>query len=230
MLSERILNLKERLVRMAALAEDMIAKAVRGLQQRDADLLGEVVGGEEHQLNGLELEVEEECTRIIALFEPKARDLRTIMAAIRMSLDLERIGDHAVNIAQGALFLVARPEVKPLVDTPVMAGLSAAMMRDSVEAFIRGDAALAAAVLGRDDEVDALCARIIGDLVPLMAADPSLIERAMKLVRVVQNLERIADLSTNIAEQVIYLEEGHSVKHRHAESGPAPDGPDGGQA
>ncbi|MBP7866452.1 MAG: phosphate signaling complex protein PhoU [Acidobacteria bacterium] len=221
------MHLKERVIRMATLAEAMIEHSVRGLKERQTDILRQVIDVEEPQLNALEMEVEELCTRIIALYEPKARDLRQILAAVRMSIDLERIGDHAVNIAQSSLFLVERPEVKPLEDTPRMADLSIAMMRDSVDAFIRGDAELARDVLGRDDAVDALCAKIVRDLLPLMATDAAVIERAMKLVRVVQNLERIADLSTNICEQVIYLEEGHNVKHHHVDDGPATEGPGG---
>lgn len=230
MLGERILHLKERVIRMAVLAEAMIEHSVRGLKERQADLLRQVVDVEEPQLNALEMEVEELCTRIIALYEPKARDLRQILAAVRMSIDLERIGDHAVNVAQSSLFLVERPEVKPLEDTPRMADLSIAMMRDSVDAFIRGDVDLARDVLGRDDAVDELCAKIVRDLLPLMAADAAVIERAMKLVRVVQNLERIADLSTNICEQVIYLEEGYNVKHHHTGESPESRGPAGREA
>lgn len=224
MLAEKILQMRERLMEMAGLAEEMIDRSIRGLEQKDGRLLRELLEASENRLNSLELEIDEQCASIIALHEPRARDLRLVLLALRMATDLERIGDHAVNIAQSALFLMERPPVKPLVDIPNMANETRAMLRDSVTAFVREDAGLAEAILVRDDRIDAYRDQIYRELITYMVSDATTIERALHLMRVTANLERAADLSTNIGENVIYLVQGRVVKHGHRDEPREPEG------
>jgi phosphate transport system protein len=216
MLPEKILQLRERVIEMSALAEEMIDQSIRGLTEKNPRLLREVLERSETRVNDLEIAIDELGAAIIALHEPRAKDLRLILMALRMSADLERIGDHAVNIAQSAEFLIERPPVKPLVDIPLMAEETRAMLRDSIDAFVHEDPEKAAAVLKRDDRIDAFRDQIMRELITYMLSDASTIERAMRLIHITQNLERAADLSTNICEDVIYLVQGKVVKHRRA--------------
>lgn len=213
MLSEKILQLRERVIEMSALAEEMIERSIRGLTERNSRLLRGVLDESEPRVNDLEIAIDELGTAIIALHEPRAKDLRLILMVLRMSADLERIGDHAVNIAQSAEFLIERPPVKPLVDIPLMAEETRAMLRDSIDAFVQEDSEKAVAVLRRDDRIDAFRDQIMRELITYMLSDASTIERAMRLLHITQNLERAADLSTNICENVIYLVRGKVVKH-----------------
>ncbi|HOS99669.1 MAG TPA: phosphate signaling complex protein PhoU [Acidobacteriota bacterium] len=215
MLAEKIMEMRERLMEQANLAEEMIDQSIRGLEEQDGRLLRELLTVSEARLNELEIEIGEQCATIIALHEPRAKDLRLVLLALRMATDLERIGDHAVNIAQSALFLIERPPVKPLVDIPNMAAETRAMLRDSITSFIREDAALAEGILTRDDRIDEYRDQIHRELITYMVSDATTIERALHLMRVTANLERAADLSTNIAENVIYLVQGRVVKHGH---------------
>jgi len=217
MLNEKILTLREMLIGMSALVQEMIESSIRGLLEKDGLRLREIIDRSEPKVNQWEVELDDMATSLIALHEPKARDLRLILMAMRINNDLERIGDHAVNIAESGLYLVDRPPVKSLVDIPRMAELAVAMLRDALAAFIREDAALARAVLARDDEVDALRLQVLRELVVIMTSEASAIERALHLDRIAQNLERSADLSTNVAEDVIYLVEGTVVKHHALE-------------
>lgn len=216
MLPEKILLLRERVIEMSALVEEMIDQSIRGLADRNPRLLQAVIEESEPRVNALEIAIDELGATLIALHEPRARDLRLILTVLKMNSDLERIGDHAVNIAQSAGFLVERPPVKPLVDIPRMAAETRAMLRDSIDAFVHEDTELAAAVLKRDDQIDSLRDQIFRELITYMVSDASTIERAMRLIHVTQNLERAADLSTNICENVIYLVQGRVVKHGHA--------------
>ena len=217
MLEERTVHLRERLMEMAALAEAMIDRSIKGLAQKDNAILREVMDRDEPRVNDLEIEIDELCANIIALYEPRAKELRQILMALKMNADLERIGDHAVNICQSAEFLIERPPVKPLVSIPQMARETMAMVRDSISAFIKEDPQLAHAVLQRDDQIDAYRDQIIRELITYMLSDASTIERALHLIQVTQNLERAADLSTNIGEYTIYMVEGKVVKHGHQE-------------
>lgn len=216
MLEEKINSLKKSLVEYATLVEHMIEGSINGLLQRDTDLLHRIIGEEEAKANKMELEIDELCTTFIARYEPKAKDLRMILMALKMNNDLERMGDHAVNIAGSALFLVERPQVKPLIDIPNMAKIVMNMLKDSINSFIKEDAKLAKVVCEQDDNVDALRAQILRELITFMTSDPCTIERSLHLIRISKNLERIADLSTNIGEDVIFMVEGRVIKH-HAE-------------
>jgi phosphate transport system protein len=215
MLEEKSVHLRERIMEMATLAEAMIDRSIKGLAQKDMRLLQEVLEEDEPRVNSLEIEIDELCATIIALHEPRAKELRQILMILKMNADLERIGDHAVNICQSAEFLVERPPVKPLVDIPQMADETMAMVRDSITAFIKEDPQLAHSVLLRDDRIDAYRDQIIRELITYMLSDASTIERALHLILITQNLERAADLSTNIGEYVIYMVNGKVVKHGH---------------
>ncbi|HOP44980.1 MAG TPA: phosphate signaling complex protein PhoU, partial [Flavobacteriales bacterium] len=166
-----MLEMRERLMEMAGLAEEMIDQSIRGLEQKDGRLLRELIQESETRVNALENEIDEQCATIIALHEPRARDLRLVILALRMATDLERIGDHAVNLAQSALFLIERPPVKPLVDIPNMAGETRAMLRDSITAFVREDAELARSILARDDRIDEYRDQIHRELITYMVSD-----------------------------------------------------------
>ncbi len=217
MFEERLTGLKRQVVEYAGLVEAMIEKAVRGLLENERDLLIEVIEADEPRANSLEMEIDEMGTALVAQFQPKAKDLRTILMIMRMGNDLERMGDHAVNIAQSGLYLTERPLVKPYIDLPRMAELAVSMLKDSIVAFINEDAGLAGNVCERDNEVDALRDQIFRELVTHMVSDSRTIERALHLTRVAGNLERVADLSTNICEDVIFMVKGQVIKHHRAE-------------
>jgi phosphate transport system protein len=213
MLDERLDEAKGKLLKSASLVERMIEKSVRGLTRRDEGLLLEVIEQDEPGENELEVEIDEACIQLIARYQPQARDLRTIMMISRMNNDLERMGDEAVNISEGALFLIKRPEVKPLIDIPKMAKEARKMVRDSLKSFMEEDTQLAKDVCQRDDIVDGLRDDVLRELITFMASDPTTIERSNHLIRISRSLERIADLSTNICEDVIYMVEGKTIRH-----------------
>jgi phosphate transport system protein len=217
MLEERITGLKREIVEYAGLVEAMIEKAVSGLLQRRREVLTDVIERDEPKANALEIEMDDMCTALIAQYEPKARDLRTILMVLKMSNDFERMGDHAVNIAESGLYLMERPPVKPYIDIPRMAEVTKKMLRDSIAAFVNEDAVLAKSVCERDSVVDELRIQILRELITYMTADPTTIERALHLIRVSGNLERIADLATNACEDVIFMVEGRVIKHHHFE-------------
>ena len=213
MLKNRILELKEKLMEMASLVETMLENSKRGLVEKKKELLLEIIEKKEPVVNSLEIEIDEFCTELIALYQPKASDLRIILTVLKINNDLERIGDHAENISQSALFLIERPQIKPLIDIPRMADEAIQMIKDSITAFLQKDTALASSVLVRDDIVDNLRDQIIRELITYMASDPTTIERALELIRIAHNLERAADLATNLSEDVIFMVEGKIVKH-----------------
>ena len=213
MLREKILNLKEKITQMALLVEEMLEDSKAGLLKKDRDRLLGVINKKEPKINAMEIEIDEFCTELIALYEPKASDLRLILTALKMNNDLERIADHAVNISESALFLIERPQVKPLIDIPRMADEAIDMVRESITAFLERDTNRARRVLERDDIVDNLRDQVIRELVTYMASDPKTIERSLELIRIAHNLERAADLATNLCEDIIFMVEGKIVKH-----------------
>jgi len=217
MLEERMLSLKREIVQYAGLVEAMIDKAINGLLQRRRDVLAEVIERDEPRANTLEIEMDNLCTALIAQYEPKARDLRTILMVLKMSSDFERMGDHAVNIAESGIYLMDHAPVKPYIDIPRMAEVTIGMLRDSITAFVNEDAVLAKSVCERDSIVDDLRIQILRELITYMASDATTIERALHLIRVSGNLERIADLATNACEDVIFMVEGRVIKHHHFE-------------
>jgi phosphate transport system protein len=217
MLEERITGLKREIVEYAGLVEGMVSKAVAGLLEKHREVLTEVIERDEPRANTLEIDMDDLCTALIAQYEPKARDLRTVLMVLKMSNDFERIGDHAVNIAESGIYLMDRPPVKPYIDIPRMAEVTIKMLRDSITAFVNEDAGLAKSVCERDSIVDDFRIQILRELITYMASDPATIERALHLIRVSGNLERIADLATNACEDVIFMVEGRVIKHHHFE-------------
>lgn len=213
-LEEKINELKGKILLMADIAKEMVTKSIRTLTEKNEALSKEVIEKDEPRVNDLEIEIEESAINLIALYQPEASHLRTVMMIIKINNDLERIGDHAVNIAQGVMnWLIHKPMVKPLIDLPRMAEGTTKMLSDSVDAFIRGDAELARNVCRRDSEVDSLLDQITRELITYMVSDSKTIDRALALILVARNLERIADLATNLAEDVIYIVKGEIIKH-----------------
>jgi phosphate transport system protein len=209
---EELKNLKEKLLRMAALVEESVELSIEGLKNQKEKLALEVLKREEG-VNLLDVEIDETCLRLLALRQPMAGDLRFITSAMKIGVELERMGDLAVNIAERTIELLKAPLLKPLIDIPRMAKMSQAMLRDSIRAFIDRDEKLASDVCRRDDEVDSLDDQIFRELLTYMIENPATIRRAVGLLLVGRYLERIADHATNIAEDVIYLVRGKTIKH-----------------
>ncbi len=214
-LDVEVSELKSELVRMAGLAETAIGVAVKALVSRDADMARQVVASDD-AINGLEIEIDEACLRMLALYQPEATDLRLIAMVLKINNDLERMGDQAVNIAERTLELLKEPLLKPLIDIPRMAAVAQAMVKDSLDAFARQDVDLARSVCRRDDEVDRYDDQIFRELLTYMMEDPKAITRSVNLILVSRHLERIADHATNIAEDVVYLAQGKTIKHHVA--------------
>ena len=214
---EELKELKEKLLEMASRAEEQIGLAVRSLRDRKREQACEVLEKEE-DINRLDIEVDDMAMRMLALRQPMAADLRFITGGMKISSDLERIGDLAVNIAERTLELLKFPQLKPLIDIPRMAEMAQGMVRDALNSFVNGDADLARNVVLRDDEVDNLNQQIFRELLTYMMENPATITRAVDLILVGRHLERIADHATNIAEDVIYMVKGKTIKH-HIEEG-----------
>jgi len=210
---------KTNLIKMSSFAEEAIALSIRALLERDAALAREIIAQDE-RINAMEIAIDDGIVDLLALQQPVASDLRFILAAMKINNDLERIGDHAVNIAESALQYAGSPPVKPFADLPKMALVTKEMLRDSIDAFIHSDSVKARAVLLTDDTIDDLNRAIVGELVALIRSQPAVLEQALDLIRVSRNLERVADLSTNIAEEVVFVAEAQIVKH-HAEEKPS---------
>jgi len=209
-------GLKKRLLNMGALVEERVHGAIQALMERNPESAQAIAQGDE-EVNALQIEIDDRCLKLLALQQPMASDLRLITSAMKINADLERIGDQAVNIAENALQMLDAPPLKPLIDLPRMAEMAEHMTRDSLDAFVRRDPALARQVLGQDDAVDSLKDTIFRVLLTYMMADPGTIERALSLILISRNLERIADHATNIAEDVIFLVEAKDVRHGHEE-------------
>jgi len=213
MLEVKISQLKEKLLFMGSIVERMIGESIKALVERDENLACNVIDELEPKVNKLEIEIDEMCVNVLALYQPKASDLRTVTMVMKINNDLERVGDHAVNIAERTLFLISKPPVKPLIDIPRMAQESADMLRDSLNSFTNGDPKLAVDVCARDDIVDNLRDQIARELITYMISDPRTIERALNLILISRDLERVADLATNIAEDVVFMVRGETIKH-----------------
>ncbi|MBZ0156584.1 MAG: phosphate signaling complex protein PhoU [Alphaproteobacteria bacterium] len=209
---EELLDLKGKVLKMGAMVETAIRDSVRSLVERDKELSKAVIG-RDHQINSLDVEIDEDSIRLIALRQPKAGDLRFITTAMKITTDLERMGDLAVNIAERALELSEEPLLKPYIDIPRMSQLAQGMTRDALDAFVKRDKRLAMDVIMRDDEVDDLKHEVLKELLFFMVQDPTTASRAMKISFVAQYLERIADHATNISEMVIYLVAGKIIRH-----------------
>ena len=208
-------HVKVRLLTMSGEAEAALGMAVQALLERDGAKAQQVIRGD-RAIDAMEMEIEEQCINLLALHQPMARDLRMLTSALKIANDLERVGDHAVNIAQSAERLAQSRPITPEPEIIEMARLAREMLSDALEAFIRGDAAAAREVCRRDDRVDALHRSVFRILLTHMMEDAHSISAGMELFLVSRNLERVADLATNIGEDVVFLVEGKSIKH-HAE-------------
>jgi len=204
-------RLKEKVVFMGQMVEEMIRESVRALVERDETILDEVFC-REGEVDSLMVQIDETCLRMLALHQPMATDLRFITSAIKINADLERIADQAVNIAQRAKELVNQPQVKPLIDIPRMGELAQQMLKSCLDAFVNGDEGLAMKVILADDQVDNLRDQVFRELLTYMMSDPMTIPRAIQLILVSRHLERIADHATNIAQDVIYIIRGKDVR------------------
>jgi len=209
---EELEALKQTLLAMGGLVEDQIRRVMRALLERD-DVIAQEVIDRDRQVNTYDVEVDEQCVNLLALHQPAAGDLRFITTAMKIVTDLERIGDQAVNIAQRALELNREPQLKPYIDLPRMADRAQRMVKESLDAFVARDTALARQVCGEDAEVDALKEQIFRELLTYMMEDPRTVSRAIRVILISRFLERVADHATNIAEMVIYLVEGKMVRH-----------------
>jgi len=209
---EELTQLKQKLLHMGDTSQEMIGLAVKSLVERKDAYAKEVFNLEE-RVNHMEVEIEEEVLKLLALRQPAARDLRLLTAILKINNDLERVADQAVNISEVAVYLLKEPLLKPLIDIPKMATLAQRMIKNSLDAFVNHDADLAKEVCHDDDEVDQINDQIFRELLTYMMEDPKAITRAVDLILVSRNLERIADHATNISEDVIFIEQGKNIKH-----------------
>jgi phosphate transport system protein len=209
---EDLRGLRAGLLKMGGLVERQIAEAMESLVNRDSDHGRQVIARDE-EVNRMDSENDEMCIRLLALHQPTASDLRFITTGLKITTDLERIGDNAVNICERALELNEVPQLKPYVDLPRMAEIAQSMVKDSIDAFMRDDAELADQVIARDDEVDQLNYQMYRELLSYMAEDPRTIGQSTRLLFVSKYLERIADHATNIAEMVIFMVKGKMIRH-----------------
>jgi phosphate transport system protein len=209
---EDLKKLREEILYMGGLVEDQIQKAVTSLVDRDSKL-AEVIIERDHEVNRLDVDIDDLCIKLLALHQPAGRDLRFITTGLKITTDLERIGDMAVNICERALELNQEPQLKPYIDLPRMAQIAEGMIRESLDAFVREDTDLALKVCKDDEQVDQLNSQIFREVISFMIGDPLTINRAMKLSSISKYLERIADHATNIAEMVVFMVKGKSIRH-----------------
>jgi phosphate transport system protein len=210
---EELGNLREMVLRMGGLVEQMTHRAIQALVERKIEMIAEVQAMEA-KVNQLHVDIDEDCIEMIALRQPTATDLRFITAAMKINTDMERIGDQAINITESAEFLLTVPPVKPLIDIPRMAEVAKEMLRDSLDAFVNGNDRLAYETIKKDDIVDQLKDQVFRELLTYMMADPETIRRALGLILVSRHLERIADHATNICEDVIFMVKGKDIRHQ----------------
>lgn len=215
-------SLQQLLLRMGGLVERQIAHAIESLVERDSELARDVIA-RDREVNQLDILVDEECLKVIALHQPAAGDLRFVTTALKINTDLERIGDMAVNICERALELNQEPMLKPYIDIPNMAKEAQRMVHTSLDAFVRRDTALAREVIEEDDVVDGYAHQLYRELLSFMVEEPKTISRATRILLVSKYLERIADHATNIAEMVVFMVDGKMIRHATSLPGNEPD-------
>jgi phosphate transport system protein len=209
---EELQGLRAALLKMGSLVEHQIAQAVESLVNRDTEQARQTIAGDV-EVNRMDVAIDGCCIRLLALYQPMAGDLRLVTTGLKVTTDLERIGDNAVNICERVLELNAEPPLEPCIDIPGMAAVVQSMVRDSLDAFTRNDPALAEEVIARDDEVDRLNHRIYGQLLGYMTQNPQTVGRATRMLFVAKYLEKIADHATNIAEMVVFMVKGRTIRH-----------------
>ena len=213
---EELEQLRARLLAMGGLAEERVRAAMQIIVSRDQGLIDGVLKGDE-PINELHKEIDGRCFRLLALRQPMASDLRSILAAVKINTDLERVGDLAVNIAEAGRRYLQHPPVKPLIDIPRMAEIAQRMLRESIDAFVKRDPALAQAVLAEDDTLDGLKDQVFRELLTYMLQSPQTVEPSLDLILIARHLERIGDHATNIAEDVIFMVSAKDVRHTGVE-------------
>jgi len=220
MLEEKLNSLKNDIINYTNLVQAMIEKSATGLFERNKDIIDQVIDIDEHRANEIEIEIEEICTQLIAQFQPKAKDLRTILMISKMNNDLERIADLAVNVAKGSIYLIGRTEEKPLQKINQLKGNVVKMLNDTTRSFIREDVILARNVVEADNDVDELRDSILRDLVTFLSERDQKIGKLIhyikisrKIERIASHMERMADHITNIAEDIVFMVEGKVIKH-----------------
>ncbi len=211
---DELREVKVKILKMGSLVEEAIGRAIRSLVERNNRLAEEVIEGD-RVINTYDVEIDEECIRVLALRQPVGGDLRFITTAMKITTDLERIGDFAENISKLALELNKEPQLKPYIDIPLMAKIVQGMVVDVLESFTKPDTAIAYDVIQRDEQMDNLAIQIFNELLFFMIKDTCTVSRAVKISYVAKHLERMADHATNIAEMVIYMVEGKFIRHTH---------------
>jgi len=209
-------QLKGMLAEMATMSSSMVSDSIRALVERDSELAEKVIEKDSH-LDQLDVDIDEHCIRMLALFEPKAVDLRYIITATRIIIDLERVGDHCVSISRDVLKLNNLPQLKPYIDLPIMAENAIAMINDSLQAFFDADTKLAYDVIKRDDGIDKLNDQVVRELLTYTMEDVKTLPVVLALMNISRRLERVADHATNIAEMVYYMVEGKIIRHSYIE-------------
>jgi phosphate transport system protein len=220
--AEELDELTQRLLVMAGMAEERVNTAMRGLVDRDCELIQDVITGDQ-ALNALHLEIDDRCFKLLALQQPMASDLRMIVSTVKINGDLERVGDLAVNIAEAAERYIAHPPVKTLIDLPRMGELAQRMLRDAIDAFVSHRREAALEVLAHDDVLDSLKDQIFRELLSHMLSDPGTIEPGLDLILISRHLERIGDHATNIAEDVIFIVDALDIRHHAVDPASAPE-------
>ena len=211
---DELQSLKEQILRMGGLAEEQVQGALRALVERDSDLARRIIEND-RQVNTMDVAIDEDCLRLLALQQPTARDLRFITTAMKISTELERISDLAENICERAIELNEEPQLKPYIDIPLMANWALKMVKGALDAFVNHDADLARKVCLDDDFVDDLTHQLFRELLSFMVENPQTTTRAIRITFIAKYLERIADHATNVAELVVYLVEGKIIRHTH---------------
>lgn len=209
---EELAELKQKILRMGALVEEQIQEAMKALVDRDEVLARQVIEND-RRVNTLDVEIDEACLELLALYQPAARDLRFITTAMKISTELERMSDLAENVCERTIELNEEPQLKPYIDIPRMAEMALKMVWEALDAFVKGDAMLARKVLRDDDAVDELNKQLFRELLSFMVENPQTISRGIRLSFVSKYIERIADHATNVAELIVYLVEGKIIRH-----------------
>lgn len=209
---EELTRLKERILKMGALVESQIAASIKALVERDTALAKQTIQND-HLVNAMDVEIDEDCIRLLALYQPAARDLRFITTAMKITTDLERMSDLSEDICERSIELAEEPLLKPYIDIPRMADAAQKMVREALDAFVNKDVKLARKVCAEDQFIDELTHQIFRELLSFMVEDPTTITRAVRVSFVAKYIERIGDHATNIAEMVVYLVEGKIIRH-----------------
>jgi len=210
---EELQHLKETLLRMSGMVEQAISMSVHSLLDRDESVARKVIESD-HGIDMLEIEIDEECLKLLALYQPVAIDLRFIASAMKINGELERMGDLAVNIAERALYLIRQPEISPGIDLKRMSDFAQKMVRDSLDALVRSDSKEARAICKSDDIIDDMNRQALKALVAHMEQNPEDVNRAVHLILITRHLERIGDQATNVCEEIVFMVEGKTIKHR----------------